>query len=62
MKELDIRDVLHILKKWAELIIAVTLLALLLGTVYTFFLVTPIYRAYTTIYVGRNTSEGVTSD
>ena len=62
MKELDIRDVLHILKKWAELIIAVTLLALLLGTVYTFLRGTPRYRANTTIYVGRNTAEGVTSD
>jgi len=62
LKELDIRDIIHILKKRMWLIAAITVLALLLGTVFTFFLVTPIYRAYTTIYVGRNTAEGVASD
>ena len=62
MKELDIRDILHILKKRIWLITAISLLALVLGSVYTFFMVTPIYRAYTTLYVGRNTAENLSSD
>ncbi|MBN2864023.1 MAG: hypothetical protein JXN62_12725 [Bacteroidales bacterium] len=62
MKELDIRDILHILKKRIWLITAITVLALVLGIVYTFFIVTPVYSAFTTIYVGRNTSDSGTSD
>ncbi len=62
MKELDIRDIIHILRKRAWLILTVTVIALVIGTVYTFFIVTPVYRAYTTLYVGRNISDPVTTD
>ena len=62
MKEIDIRDIIHILKKRAWLIALIAGITLLVGVIYTFYLVTPQYRAFTTLYVGRNVADGIATD
>lgn len=52
-EEISLRELIGILKNRAKVIAAVTLLSLLVASVYTFFVKKPVYEAYTTLMVVR---------
>ncbi len=62
MQEIDIRDIFHIIKKRIWLILLITAFIFAVGVTYTFQIVTPMYKATTSIYIGRNVAEGATAD
>lgn len=58
MEEIDLRELIHILKKRMAMIVLVTVIATLTSGVVSFFLMTPIYEASTEIIVNKSeTSE-----
>lgn len=62
MQEIDIRDIFHIIKKRIWIILLITAFVFAAGATYTYQIVTPMYKASTTIYIGRNVAEGATAD
>lgn len=51
--EIDLREIFEILKKNVKILIAIPLIAVFLSGIVSFFMLTPIYEASTTLIVGR---------
>jgi len=51
--EISLRQIIEILRKRAWIIVAITLSAVLVSTIITFFVIDPVYESYTTIMVGK---------
>lgn len=61
---IDLRELLHVLKSNLILIVAVTVIAALIGGLVTIFLITPLYEAEATMYVNtrQDQTANVTND
>jgi capsular polysaccharide biosynthesis protein len=55
--EIDLRQILTVLKKWRTLIIAMTLLCGLAAAIVSFFILPPIYQAQTLLMVNQATDK-----
>jgi capsular polysaccharide biosynthesis protein len=53
--EIDLREILHIIRKRIWILITIPLIGVLISAVVSFFVLTPIYEASTTLIVGRQT-------
>lgn len=53
-EEIDLRDILDILKKQWRMIALITLVAVLISAIVSLFILSPVYEATSTILVGRN--------
>lgn len=54
MEEIDLKSLFQaILKRW-WVVVSLTVAALAIGTVYSFFILKPIYQSDTSIYIGKN--------
>lgn len=55
--EIDLREIFQIIKKNISILIAIPLIAILISGIVSFFVLTPIYEASTTLIVGREASQ-----
>ncbi|MGB9975796.1 YveK family protein [Thermovenabulum sp.] len=53
VEEISLRELIDIIKRRKKIIIISLLICLLISSVYTFFIVKPVYESYTTIMVGK---------
>lgn len=51
--ELDLRELLHIVQKRIWIILLITILATTISAILSFFILSPVYQANTTLYVGK---------
>lgn len=58
--EIDLKELLYMLIKRWWVIAITTLIALFIGAGYTFFIISPTYRASTTLFVGQNNNQEFT--
>ncbi|MGI6227393.1 MAG: YveK family protein [Peptococcales bacterium] len=54
--EIDLREIFEIIKKRIALLIAIPIIAMLISGIVSYFVLTPIYEASTTLIVGRDAS------
>lgn len=53
MEEISLRDLFFILRKWMPLIIALTVIAVVIAGVLSFYVLEPEYQTFTTLMVGK---------
>ncbi|WP_213819025.1 YveK family protein [Garciella nitratireducens] len=53
-EEIDLREILHLLKKQWRMIASITLIAIIMSAIISIFILNPVYQATSTILVGRN--------
>lgn len=60
--EIDLREILHIIRKRIWILITIPLIGIIISAVVSFFVLTPIYEASTTLIVGRQTFQDPDSE
>ncbi|AEM78291.1 MULTISPECIES: YveK family protein [Thermoanaerobacter] len=60
-EEIDLREIFLIMRKRAKVIVIITLLAMIVSGIFSYFIATPVYKASTSLIVSRTQSSVLTN-
>ena len=62
MEEIDLKEILYYIFKKKFWVILLTIIGMIVGGLYTKFMVTPMYSSYSTVVLSKPTTNTVSSD